>query len=98
MYPEQLCTPMRLELTSAGYKELKTSEEVTNLMSQEGTVLLMVNSVCGCAAGNARPAAIMATKLNPKLIILQQYLLVKTLKQLQKPESLCFLTQLHHHQ
>ena len=66
MYPEQLCTPMRLELTSAGYKELKTSEEVTNLMSQEGTVLLMVNSVCGCAAGNARPAAIMATKLDPK--------------------------------
>ena len=53
MYPEQLCTPMRLELTSAGYKELKTSEEVTNLMSQEGTVLLMVNSVSGCAAGNA---------------------------------------------
>ena len=66
MYPEQLCTPMRLELTSAGYKELKTADEVINIMSQKGTVLLMVNSVCGCAAGNARPAAIMATKLNPK--------------------------------
>ena len=65
MYPEQLCTPMRLELTSVGYKELKTSQEVTNLMSQEGTVLLMVNSVCGCAAGNARPAAIMAPNHQP---------------------------------
>ena len=66
MYPEQLCTPMRLELTSVGYKELKTSEEVTNLMNQEGTVLLMVNSVCGCAAGNARPAVKLAKTFDKK--------------------------------
>jgi len=66
MYPEQLCTPMRLELTSAGYKELKTSEEVTNLMNQEGTVLLMVNSVCGCAAGSMRPGVIGSLESDKK--------------------------------
>ncbi len=56
MYPEQLVAPMRTDLTSAGFTELKTSEEVEkNLANQKGTTLLVINSVCGCAAGAARP-------------------------------------------
>ena len=56
MYPEQLVAPMRTDLTSAGFTELKTSEEVeNNLSDQKGTTLLVINSVCGCAAGAARP-------------------------------------------
>lgn len=56
MYPEQLVAPMRTDLTSAGFKELKTSQEVENyLTDQKGTALLVINSVCGCAAGAARP-------------------------------------------
>ena len=67
-YPEQMCAPMRADLTSAGFVELRTSEEVSDLLDKkEGTILLMVNSVCGCAAGNARPAAKMATEFNKKV-------------------------------
>lgn len=56
MYPEQLVAPMRTDLTVAGFKELKTSEEVDKeLKEQKGTTLLVINSVCGCAAGAARP-------------------------------------------
>lgn len=56
MYPEQLVAPMRNDLTSAGFKELRTPEEVDQeLKDQKGTTLLVVNSVCGCAAGAARP-------------------------------------------
>ena len=60
-YPEQMTAPMAQELTDAGYKSLKTAEDVENILeTTEGTTLLVVNSVCGCAARNARPAAIMA--------------------------------------
>ena len=63
MYPEELCTPMRLDLTEAGFEEMKTSDEVSAVLDQkEGSVLVMINSVCGCAAGNARPAVKMAAK------------------------------------
>jgi putative YphP/YqiW family bacilliredoxin len=56
MYPEQLVAPMRTDLTSAGFKELKTPAEVEGeLEDQKGTTLLVINSVCGCAAGAARP-------------------------------------------
>ncbi len=56
MYPEQLVAPMRQDLTGAGFKELKSSSEVdTELKDQKGTTLLVINSVCGCAAGAARP-------------------------------------------
>ena len=67
-YPEELCAPMREDLTSVGFIELRTTEEVSSLLDKkEGTVLLMVNSVCGCAAGNARPAVKMATKFDNKV-------------------------------
>ncbi len=56
MYPEQLVAPMRTDLTSAGFKELRTSAEVeTQILTEKGTTLLVINSVCGCAAGAARP-------------------------------------------
>lgn len=57
MYPEYLVAPMRQELTNAGFQDLRTADEVDQAIKSEGTVLVMVNSVCGCAAANARPAA-----------------------------------------
>ena len=57
MYPEYLVAPMRKELTDAGFEDLTSSEEVEAALSQSGSVLVVVNSVCGCAAANARPAA-----------------------------------------
>jgi len=58
-YPEMLVSPMRAELTNVGFKELKSTEDVVNSMSNnEGVTLLVVNSVCGCAAGAARPGII----------------------------------------
>jgi len=66
-YPEEMCAPMRTDLTSVGFVELRTPEAVSELLEKkEGTVLVMVNSVCGCAAGNARPAVKMAISLDKK--------------------------------
>jgi putative YphP/YqiW family bacilliredoxin len=56
-YPEQLIAPMRADLTQYGVEEIRTPEEVDRKLSAaSGTVLMVVNSVCGCAAGKARPA------------------------------------------
>lgn len=58
-YPEMMLTPMRAELTSNGFTELKTTDDVENaFQNAEGTMLVVVNSVCGCAAGAARPGVI----------------------------------------
>lgn len=63
MYPAEIVAPMKEDLTSVGFKDLLSSEEVDNILNQkEGTTLVVVNSVCGCAAGNARPAVKMAVK------------------------------------
>jgi putative YphP/YqiW family bacilliredoxin len=59
-YPEMLVRPMREELTRLGVEELKTAPEVDSALTREGTTLVVVNSVCGCAARNARPAVAMA--------------------------------------
>lgn len=60
-YPEQLVSPMRTDLTQYGVRETRTPEEVDRALSpQSGTVLMVVNSVCGCAAGKARPAVGLA--------------------------------------
>jgi putative YphP/YqiW family bacilliredoxin len=60
-YMKQLVKPMRQELVDAGFQELVTPEEVDRFMEQaDGTTLVFVNSVCGCAAGLARPAAVQA--------------------------------------
>lgn len=61
MYPEPLVAPMRQDLTVAGFEELKTPEQVINtLENQQGTLLVVINSVCGCAAGAARPGVKLA--------------------------------------
>jgi len=66
MYPPELVAPMKEDLTSKGYKELTTAEEVDSVLNADGTAFVVLNSVCGCAAANARPAAIMAST-NDKL-------------------------------
>ena len=67
MYPETLTKPMEAELINAGFHALHTAEEVQEILDQkEGTVFLVINSVCGCAAGNARPAAIASAKSEKK--------------------------------
>jgi len=63
MYDERLVTPMRQDLTNVGFKELRSAAEVdATLKDSKGTVLVMVNSVCGCAAGRARPGVKAALK------------------------------------
>jgi putative YphP/YqiW family bacilliredoxin len=62
MYPEEMIAPMRAELANSGYTETKTADEVKSAINAEGTTFVVVNSVCGCAAGSARPAAIAAAK------------------------------------
>ena len=55
MYPEELVIPMKEELTENGFKDLTTPEQVVEALGQKGTTLLVINSVCGCSAGAARP-------------------------------------------
>jgi putative YphP/YqiW family bacilliredoxin len=63
MYPRELTAPMSAELVSAGVSELHSPEEVVSVLDQqEGTTLLVVNSVCGCAAGAARPGVIASLR------------------------------------
>lgn len=60
MYPEEMVKPMRAELTEAGFQELYSADAVEKALAQKGTTLVVVNSVCGCAARNARPGAKMS--------------------------------------
>jgi len=66
MYPAELVQPMKEELTENGFKELLTHEEVENQLKQAGTTLIMINSVCGCSAGTARPGVLMAVMNSQK--------------------------------
>ena len=67
MYDEMLVAPMRQELTRLGIQETRTAQEVDAVLGErKGTVLVVVNSVCGCAAGNARPAVAMALQNDVK--------------------------------
>ncbi|QCX53062.1 BrxA/BrxB family bacilliredoxin [Elizabethkingia sp. JS20170427COW] len=60
MYPAELVLPLKAELTEKGFEDLTTPEAVAQALKKEGTTLLMINSVCGCAAGAARPGAIVS--------------------------------------
>ena len=67
MYPEELVKPMREQLTRFGFDEFKTAEAVdSHLKDHKGTTLIVINSVCGCAAGTARPGAVMALQHSEK--------------------------------
>ena len=63
MYPEELVKPMRQELVNAGFEELHNAQDVQQALEKDGTTLIVVNSVCGCAAGTARPGAIASLQL-----------------------------------
>ena len=66
MYPPELVKPMREDLTNVGFEELQTAEAVESALAKEGTTLIVVNSVCGCAAANARPGARMSLQNSKK--------------------------------
>jgi len=60
MYPEEIVIPMKEELTENGFQELLNRQEVEAQLQKKGTTLVMINSVCGCSAGSARPGVLMA--------------------------------------
>jgi putative YphP/YqiW family bacilliredoxin len=60
MYPAEIVQPMKEELTDYGFTELLTPTDVDNQIKEQGTTLVMINSVCGCSAGSARPGVLMA--------------------------------------
>jgi len=62
MYPSDIVLPMKAELTSNGFEDLSTPEAVENAIKQSGTTLLVINSVCGCSAGTARPGVLRAVQ------------------------------------
>lgn len=66
MYPEEIVIPMKEELTENGFSELLTASEVEDQLSKKGTTLVMINSVCGCSAGSARPGVLMAVMNSSK--------------------------------
>ena len=66
MYPPELVNPMREDLTKVGFTELYNAKDVNNTLNKPGTTLVVVNSVCGCAAANARPAAAMSLQNEKK--------------------------------
>jgi putative YphP/YqiW family bacilliredoxin len=66
MYPAEIVIPMKEELTENGFTELLTSKDVETQLKQQGTTLVMINSVCGCSAGSARPGVLMAVANSDK--------------------------------
>ena len=65
-YPEEFIAPMRAELTDAGVRELRSPADVDRALTAPGTVMIVVNSICGCAAGKARPGIVMALDHEPR--------------------------------
>lgn len=66
MYPAEIVLPMKEELTDNGFTELVSAADVDAQLQKEGTTLVMINSVCGCSAGSARPGLLMAVANTPK--------------------------------
>ncbi|MFT3678788.1 MAG: BrxA/BrxB family bacilliredoxin [Ferruginibacter sp.] len=66
MYPEEIVIPMKEELTENGFSEMKTADEVENKLNEKGTTLVVINSVCGCSAGTARPGVLLAVHHSAK--------------------------------
>tara|TARA_B100000768_G_C11192486_1_gene337976 strand:- start:580 stop:990 length:411 start_codon:yes stop_codon:yes gene_type:complete len=71
MYPKEIYEPMKAELTILGFKNLETSSDVEDALKKSGTTLVVVNSVCGCAAANARPAVRLSlnNELKPENLV-----------------------------
>jgi putative YphP/YqiW family bacilliredoxin len=66
MYPPEIVIPMKGELTENGFADLTTESEVENALQQQGTTLVVINSVCGCSAGTARPGVLLALENSVK--------------------------------
>lgn len=66
MYPEEIVIPMKEELTEHGFKELLNADDVEKVLAEKGTTLVMINSVCGCSAGTARPGVLLAVNNSSK--------------------------------
>lgn len=66
MYPAEIVIPMKGELTENGFEDLITPQEVENAINEPGTTLFVINSVCGCSAGTARPGALLALETSTK--------------------------------
>ena len=66
MYPEEIVKPMKEELTNIGFNELLTRDDVNIALEKPGTTLIVVNSICGCAAANARPGVHLSLQNNKK--------------------------------
>ncbi|MEO8772556.1 MAG: BrxA/BrxB family bacilliredoxin [Ferruginibacter sp.] len=66
MYPEEIVIPMKEELTENGFTELLSAADVEKVLSEKGTTLVMINSVCGCSAGTARPGVVRAVQTGNK--------------------------------
>lgn len=66
MYPEEIVMPMKEELTENGFSDMKTPEQVEETLNQPGTSLIVINSVCGCSAGSARPGVLTALQGDSK--------------------------------
>lgn len=66
MYPAEIVIPMKGELTENGFTDLTTAEEAENALHQQGTTLVVINSVCGCSAGTARPGVLLALETSNK--------------------------------
>lgn len=66
MYPEEIVIPFKEELTENGFAELVTPGEVDKAVAEEGTTLIVINSVCGCSAGTARPGVLLALESSSK--------------------------------
>jgi putative YphP/YqiW family bacilliredoxin len=66
MYPEQIVIPMKQELTRNGFTELTTNVDVDKAVAEKGTTLVVINSVCGCSAGTARPGVLYAVETSSK--------------------------------
>jgi putative YphP/YqiW family bacilliredoxin len=66
MYPAELVMPMKAELTDNGFEEMLTPEKVDDVLKESGTTLVVINSVCGCSAGTARPGVLMAVATSEK--------------------------------
>ena len=67
MYPAEIVLPMKAELTDSGFDEMVSAAEVNDTLQKEGTTLVVINSVCGCAAGTCRPGVLMAVQNAGKL-------------------------------
>lgn len=66
MYPAEIVLPMKAEMTEGGFEELLSADSVDSALTQKGTSLVFINSVCGCAAGSARPGVLMAVSNSTK--------------------------------